>query len=106
MRKGVVATVIGVVAVLCITVMCSAMVIMGYLDPSPYTDVVDCTLVGEATQAAIGPIFTLTLDGRDSVKVQQKQCFNFDEKVVGETFKVVVVYDEKDVLQSITCVED
>lgn len=106
MRKGVIATVTGVVAVLLITVVVSAMVVMGYLDVSPYTDVVECTIVGEANQAAIGEVYTLTLGKRTSVKVQKKQCFNFDSKSVDDTFKVVAVYDEHDVLQSITCVED
>ena len=106
MRKGVIATVIGVVAVLLITVVVSAMVVMGYIDTSPYSDVEQCTIIGEATQPAIGEIVTLTLGKRKSVKVQRKQCYGFDDKTVGDSFKVVVVYSDSNVLQSITCVDD
>ena len=79
---------------------------MHYVDLTPYADVSTCTVVGDTTQAAIGPVVTLTLDNKLPVKIQRSDCFNMDTCSVGDTFKVVVVYDDKKVLQSVTRVTD
>lgn len=91
-------------AVICVTLL--LLVIGGFVNTSPYIDVVSCSVVGDTYQSALGDVFTLTLDKKTPVKIQKSACFNMNSIEVGDTFKVVVVYDDKDVLQSITRVTD
>lgn len=78
---------------------------IGMLDPSPYTDQVQCTITGKATQAAIGDVVVMNIDGTKSVKFQESQCFNIEDVEVGDKFTAIMVTDSDGVLQCLVRVK-
>lgn len=101
-----------VVALLCaffvivfITVAVGGLAVTGHLSLNPYTETVVCSVSGEATQAAIGDVFILRLDGQKTVKLQRSKCVNMDTAQVGDVFTAVVVIDANEELQCIVRVE-
>lgn len=89
-----------------ITVAVGGLAVTGHLDLNPYTETVECSVSGEADQAAIGEVFIFRLNGQKTIKLQKSKCVNMEDVHMGDNFTAVMVIDSNDELQCIVRVED